>query len=190
MEDMIQGYQAALAKVQKAIQDTENLPTLDEINQDQLRILQERILQEMERDLLDTLKQLRHEIPSQPSPVSKRSKEQREVPVDPATLDQAAYISAFQPEESTSSLSLEDRRRLYRVLQTLTPREQEVYWLSRGKGFCSREIADMLSLSKSMVKKVLRQAEKKIEKKLQALKTVELCDLSRIRSQNEVEKSS
>lgn len=184
MEDMIPGYQLALEKVQKAIKDTQGLPTLDRINQDQLRILRE-----MERDLLDTLKQLRHEV-STPSPMSKRSKEQREVSVDPQTLDRAAYISTFRLEQDASSLTFEDRRRLYRVLQVLTPLEREIIWLNRGQGFTCREIASMLQLKKNKVKKILQRAEKKAQKKVKALKTAELWGKRWIDGLNKVEKSS
>ncbi|WP_281252058.1 sigma factor-like helix-turn-helix DNA-binding protein [Marininema halotolerans] len=49
-----------------------------------------------------------------------------------------------------------------KALSSMTVREREVYELSRGEGFTSVEIGEMLAISERAVRKMIQRGEEKI----------------------------
>lgn len=101
----------------------------------------------------------------------RRAAYEREKPFDPIIMQH--YFRSNQPEYPWDSrttyeslLSIDEHQVLDYVMRPLSKREREIYMLARGKCKSQYEIAEMLYLSRSTVKTLLKRAECKIQKAL------------------------
>lgn len=95
--------------------------------------------------------------------IERRAAYQREIPFDPLWFQIEEYCQSLYP---ASGKELPEPRRfeVEEALRSLSPREKEVYELSRGEGFTSEEIGEMLGIKSGTVRTMIRRAEGKIRK--------------------------
>lgn len=96
--------------------------------------------------------------------VERRAVYQRTVPIDPIHFQR--YLNLNQPlyRRRGYPLTNQDMWQVENVLSVLTPREREVYVLSRGQGLTFQQIASLLGVSRSTVGKLIERAEGKIRR--------------------------
>lgn len=161
MEDLIREYQKTL----KWVRDKKKqYPPRGERTPQEVEDY--RILGSMERDLQYVIRWLKTgRQPGTLRGVERLAAYQREVLFDPLwfltePFSQPLYSSV--EKETPEPI----RFRIDNALSTLSPREREVYKLSRGEGFTSKEIGEMLGIHPGAVRKMIQRAEQKIAKSL------------------------
>lgn len=95
--------------------------------------------------------------------IHRRSREQREVPIDPLKMQSYA-----NPAMCGSPTTLSDGQRfaIEEAMHNLTDREKDCYMLKYGKCYSERQIADMLVIHHTTVREYIKKAEEKIKKNL------------------------
>lgn len=88
---------------------------------------------------------------------------QREVLMDPLWFDQdEKYSKPFYPQKNYT-LPDDVMNMIDEVLNRLSPREREVFILSRGHCFSFQEIGDLLGISRNTVGELMKRAERKLD---------------------------
>ncbi|MNW42925.1 positive control sigma-like factor [compost metagenome] len=95
--------------------------------------------------------------------IHRRSREQREVLMDPLKMQSYANPAACG---SPTTITDSERFRLDEAMHKLTEKERECYKMKYGQCFSENEIANTLMLSRSTVQKHVKRAEKKINDSL------------------------
>lgn len=159
MKFLIQEYRVTLKLVEKA-RDNAAEPS------------ERAILGSMMRDLQYAIRWMK----SGREPGSNRGVErlavyQRESPYDPMWFEREEYCRRplYPP---VKELSEPRRFELERILDILSPREKEIYKLSRGEGFTFEEIGEMLGITKGTINKTVSRAEEKIKKVIDGLSDI------------------
>ncbi|SHF35071.1 RNA polymerase sigma-70 factor, ECF subfamily [Seinonella peptonophila] len=165
MKDLVKEYAHSLRKVRQAIKSLE-LSTKNTRDDAQLKILRN-----MERDLVYTIHLMKRQICASKRDLSRRSKSQREIPTDPNKMDYYSYMEVFK--EPICSVTDNDRLKLFRVLQILSPHEKEVYILRNGQGFLHKEIASFLGVTEWNVQQTLKRAEQKIKRRVENMEIID-----------------
>jgi len=123
-----------------------------------------RILGSMERDLQYVIRWLKTgRRPDNLRGVERLAAYQREILFDPLWFRTQPFSQPLYPP-AEKEIPEPVRYLLDDVLRNLSPREREVYELSRGEGFTSEEIGDMLGITSGAVRTMIRRAEAKIRK--------------------------
>ncbi|SFT03594.1 sigma-70 family RNA polymerase sigma factor [Marininema halotolerans] len=157
MEDLVEEYQGSLKKIREA---KKGYPAKHE--RDGQQDIDFGLLSSMERDLQFILKWLTTgRQPGTYQGVERLADYQKEVPANPQWFNQGKL---GHPLKLPASKELEEpvRFRIDEALSLLTVREREVYELSRGEGFTSVEIGEMLAISEGAVRKMIQRGEEKI----------------------------
>lgn len=90
---------------------------------------------------------------------------QREIEHDPLWFQQNERLTRpLYPAAEGKDLPEPARFRIEWAMSTLSPREKEVYRMSRGEGFTSEEIGEMLGIASGAVRTMIHRAEGKIAK--------------------------
>lgn len=95
--------------------------------------------------------------------IHRRSRQQREVLIDPLKMQSYANPAACG---SPTTLSGWERFMIDEAMHNLTERERECYVMKYGQCFSERQIASFLQISQPVVHEYIRKAEKKIVKNL------------------------
>lgn len=148
MEDLIQEYQQTLKIVLKAHK---------EATVERERLLLGRMVSDL-RYAIQWMAAGRQ--PEVVRGMERRAAYQREVLTDPHHFDMFKHDQLFRKEGS--SLSTQQIKQVKDVLRLFSPREKEVYLMSRGQGISFAEIASLLGISRGAVGEFIRRAEKKI----------------------------
>lgn len=158
MDDLINEYRESLSLIREA---RGRYPAAGEREQEEEEDY--RLLGNMERELQFILKWLTTgREPGGHRGAERLAAYQREVPCDPLwfqeeeRLNRPLYLSAEKELPEPAHFRLEW------ALCVLSPREKEVYTMSRGERFTSEEIGEMLGISGSTVRTLIERAEKKI----------------------------
>ncbi len=93
--------------------------------------------------------------------VHRRSREQREVLMDPQSYQ---FIRiAVTKKQAENRVSEADKERLEDTLSILTQREREAFMLVRGRGLSFEKAASLLEIKKTTVQTLVERAEQKVQ---------------------------
>lgn len=95
--------------------------------------------------------------------IHRRSRQQREILIDPLKMQSYANPAACG---SPTTLSGWDRFMIDEAMRKLSERERDCYIMKYGHCFSERQIASMLNISQPVVHEYVRKAEKKINENL------------------------
>ncbi|MCM3701448.1 sigma factor-like helix-turn-helix DNA-binding protein [Paenibacillus macerans] len=97
--------------------------------------------------------------------IHRRSRQQREVLMDPLKMQSYANPAAHG---SPTTISDSERFMIDEAMHALNERERECYVLKYGQCFSERQIASMLYISQQAVNKHIQKAERKINESLKS----------------------
>lgn len=97
--------------------------------------------------------------------IHRRSREQREILMDPLKMQSYANPAACG---SPTTISGWERFMIDEAMHSLSDRERECYIMKFGQCFSERQIAGMLDISQQAVNKHIQKAEKKIKESLKS----------------------
>lgn len=95
--------------------------------------------------------------------IHRRSRQQREVLMDPLKMQSFANPAACG---SPTTITDDERFRISEAMHRLTDKERECYMLKYGQCFSENEIARMMKISRPTVQKFVKRAETKINEAL------------------------
>lgn len=161
MDDLIKEYRESLSLIREA---RGRYPAAGEREQEEEEDY--RLLGNMERELQFILKWLTTgREPGGHRGAERLAAYQREVPCDPLWFQEEEYLNRplYLPAEG-KDLPEPAHFRLEWAMSTLSSREKEVFKMSRGEGFTSEEIGEMLGIAAGAVRTMIHRAEEKIAK--------------------------
>lgn len=159
MKELIDEYRESLALIREA---RGGYPAAGERDQQQEEDY--RTLGNMEREMQFVVKWLTTgREPGGHRGADRLAAYQREIPCDPLWFQEEERLTRplYLPAEG-KDLPEPSQFRLEWAMSTLSSREKEVYRMSRGEGFTSEEIGEMLGITAGTVRKLIQRAEEKI----------------------------
>lgn len=104
-------------------------------------------------------------VPNPRRGIHRRSRVQREVPIDPLKMQSYA-----NPAMTGSPTTLSDGERfaISEAMYNLTDREKECYMMKYGQCYSERQIADTLDIHHTTVREFIKKAEEKIKINLES----------------------
>lgn len=161
MKELIHEYRESLKLIREARKDYPRSGERDERQEEDYRTLGN-----MQRELEFVVKWLTTgRDPSGHRGADRLAAYEREWAHDPLWFQEKEHLirPLYLPAEG-KDLPEPARFRLESVMSTLSPREKEVFIMSRGEGFSSEEISKMLGISSGAVRTMIHRAEEKIAK--------------------------
>ena len=189
MDDLIKEYREALKDIrrQKALVKEkivfqkkllERDPDNKEIKKEIKRLKKERkIFTGTESDLVFTIQWMKSgHMPGIRRGIERRASYQNEKPIDPLTMQryfrssEAEFPWDKSPKECV--ITRTEKEIIEEAVNKLSQKEMEVYLLAKGKSFSQYKIADMMNISRSSVKVMIRRADQKIARIMNERKMV------------------
>jgi RNA polymerase sigma factor (sigma-70 family) len=158
MDDLVEEYQVSLKQIRQVIRKVEQHEGKSE--EDQVRMS---LLRSMERDLLWSIEWMRTGREPIKHRIDRLSRKQREKMMDPYVLEQ-------QIVKWERSANKEQSMDVTKIVDILSPREREIFLMSRVQLISYHEIADLLGIKPTTVANRVERSKKKINHYLKVVK--------------------